>query len=164
MRKSALVFAVLMALVVTGCTGDSGAEPGDVTFDVEAIEVKGATDGIAAPDVDPGTLSAGYRYSPPGEYDADNPAKWQVSTYMFAPGAMTAVEGDNVTLRFFGVNGDEHVMFVQAPDGSRVGDTATLNRGREITVDFTADQLGHYKIICLTHAPTMTADLMVVSG
>lgn len=164
MRRSALAIAVLMALVVTACGDDGGAEPGDVTFDLEVIEIKGATDGISAPEVDPETLSAGYRFTPPGEYDADNPAKWQVSTYMYSPGAMAAVQGDDVTLRFFGVNGDEHIMFVQAPDGSQVSETVTLNRGRELTIDFTADQLGHYKIICSTHAPTMTADLLVVNG
>ena len=161
MRKHALVFLVVVGLLVAACGDDTGAEPSEITFNVQAIEIKGATDGIAAPSTDPESLSSGYGYKPPGEYDADNPAKWQVATYLYSPGAMTAVQGDDITLRFFGVNGDEHVMFVQAPDGTQVGDTVTLNRGRELTVEFTADQTGHYQIICSTHAPTMTADLFV---
>jgi plastocyanin len=150
-----------MLLGLVAC-GGLDAEASEVTFDIEAIEIKGATDGISAPDVDPTTLSAGYRYNAPGEYDADNPAKWQVSTYMFSPGAMSVVKGDNVTLRLFGVNGDEHTVWVQAPDGSTTAASTVLNRGREITLSFTADQVGHYKLLCGNHAPTMTADILSV--
>lgn len=161
MRTQRLVaLLVIGALALAACSSAAAADPSDVTFDVELIEVKGATDGITAPDPDPTTLSAGYGYKPPGEYDADNPAKWQVATYMFSPGAMSVVKGDAVNLRMFGVNGDEHQIFVQAPDGSTVVDPFTANRGREYEVSFTADQTGHYKIICTTHAPTMTADIL----
>ncbi|RLE15543.1 MAG: hypothetical protein DRJ28_03965 [Actinobacteria bacterium] len=160
MRFRHLITVVaISALVVAACSSDSGAEPGDVLFDVELIEVKGATDGIPAPDVDPTSLSQGYGYKAPGDYDAENPAKFQVATYMFAPGAMTVAKGDSVTLRMFGVNGDEHLIFVQAPDGSTVVDAFTANRGREYSVSFDADQAGHYKLICTTHGPTMTADI-----
>ena len=145
---------------MAACSSASGADPSDVTFYVELIEVKGATDGIAPPEVDPTSLSKGYGYKAPGAYDADNPDKFQVATYMFAPGAMGVVTGDEVTLRMFGVNGDEHTIFVQAPDGSTVVEPFIVNRGREHTVSFTADQAGHYKLICTTHGPTMTADLL----
>jgi len=151
-----------LALAACGDSSESTA-PSDVTFDVQLIEVKGATDGIAAPDTDPTDLSAGYGFKPPGEYDAENPSKWQVATYMFAPGAMSVVKDDQVTLRIFGVNGDEHTMFVQAPDGSMVVESFVVNRGREATVGFTAEQAGHYKFICATHAPTMTADILSTS-
>ena len=56
------------------------------------------------------------------------------------------------------------VVFVQAPDGSTVVDPFTINRGREYEVDFTADQTGHYKIVCMSHAPTMTADILSIGG
>lgn len=154
--------AVLGMLVGLAACGGIDAEASDVTFDVEAVEIKGATDGISAPDVDPTTLSAGYRYNAPGDYDAENPAKWQVSTYMFSPGAMSVVKGDNVTLRLFGVNGDEHTVWVEAPDGSTAAASTVLNRGREISLNFTADQVGHYKLLCGNHAPTMTADILSV--
>jgi len=155
-----VILAALTGLVLASCGAATTAAPGDVTFDVQLIEVKGATDGIEAPDTDPTTLSAGYGFVPPGEFDSDNPNKWQVATYMYSPGAMSVVQGDRVTLRIFGVNGDEHTMLVQAPDGSTTVESFIVNRGREVTVSFTADQGGHYKLLCANHAPTMTADIL----
>jgi plastocyanin len=158
------MFAAIAGVVLAACGSTTSAAPSDVTFDVQLIEVKGATDGIDPPDTDPATLSAGYGYTPPGEFDPENPDKWQVGTYMYSPGAMSVVQGDQVTLRIFGVNGDEHTMLVQAPDGSTVVESFTINRGREDTVNFTADQTGHYKIVCMSHAPTMTADILSIGG
>jgi len=159
-----IIFSVMAGLVLAACGSTTSAAPGDVTFDVELIEIKGATDGIDAPDTDPTTLSAGYGFTPPGEYNTENPNEWQVATYMFAPGAMSVVQGDEVSLRMFGVNGNEHTMTVQAPDGATVVESFTVNRGQEVTVDFTADQAGHYKIFCASHAPTMTADILSIGG
>ncbi len=162
MRKRAAYALIAFAMLAIGACGGGGVDPSAVTFDIELIEIKGATDGISAPEVDPATLSAGYRYKAPGDYDADNPAKWQVSTYMFSPGAMTIAKGDDVTLRMFGINGDEHDIWVEAPDGTLAVPSFTVNRGREVSVDFEATQTGHYKIFCGTHGPTMTADIMAI--
>ncbi len=162
-RRNFAILVAIAAITFAAC-GTSGAAPGDVTFDVELIEVKGATDGIAAPETNPETLSLGYGFSAPGEYDANNPNKWQVATYMFSPGAMSVVQGDNVTLRFFGVNGDHHGVSLVAPDGTTVFDNFEMQRGREGLMTFTADQLGHYKLICADHAPTMTADILSIAG
>lgn len=168
MKSIRLVTAVTiavagLALAACGDTED-GANPSDVTFDVQLIEVKGATDGIDAPEKDPTELSSGYGYKAPGEFNAENPNEWQVATYMFAPGSMSVVKGDRVTLRIFGVNGNEHTMHVQAPDGSTSVESFVVTRGREVTVSFTADQTGHYKFICANHAPTMTADILATQG
>jgi len=38
----------------------------------------------------------------------------------------------------------------------------TLNRGREYQIRFTADKPGIYSLICDTHAPTMTANILVL--
>ncbi len=157
-----LIVALMSMLFALVACGGLDAEAGDVTFDIETIEIKGATDGIAAPTVDPTSLSAGYRYKAPGDYDPDNPAKWQISAYMFSPAAMSVVKGDNVTLRLFGVNGDEHTVWVEAPDGSTAVSSFVLNRGREVTLNFTADQVGHYKLVCGNHAPTMTGDILSI--
>ena len=162
LRRS-IVLMVIGALILVACS-TPGAAPSDVTFDVELIEVKGATDGIPAPGTNPKSLSSGYGFKPPGEYDADNPDKWQVATYMFSPAAMSVVQGDEVTLRFFGVNGDHHAMSLVGPDGSTVVSSFDMSRGQEKLVTFTADQLGHYKLICSTHNPTMTADILSLSG
>jgi plastocyanin len=162
--KHLLILAVIAGLVLAACGTATSTPASDVTFDVELIEIKGATDGIAAPGVDPKTLSSGYGFTPPGEYNTENPDEWQVATYLFAPGSMSVVQGDDVTLRMFGVNGNEHTVFVEAPDGSTVVESFTVNRGQEISVNFTADLAGHYKIFCANHAPTMTADVLSING
>ncbi|MBW8011519.1 MAG: hypothetical protein FVQ83_09820 [Chloroflexi bacterium] len=134
-----------------------GLDASTVTFDISIIEIKGATDGIEQPSVDPTTLSDGYRFKPAGEYDADNPDKWQVSTYLFSPSALTVAVGDSVTLRTFVINGDEHTIWLEAPDGSTVASTElTMNRGREYNISFTADQAGYYTLHCDEHEPTMS--------
>lgn len=157
-----LVAGVLLAACGSGQTGAVGLTPGSVTFDVSVIEIKGATDGILAPDVNPRDLSDGYRFKPPGEYDADNPDKWQVSTYMFSPAAMTVAQGDRVTLRTFVINGDEHTVWLEAPDGSTVVSEITMNRGREYMVEFVADQAGYYTLHCDEHDPTMSATILTL--
>lgn len=162
MRKIVLL-TIVMALAVGACS-TTGAEPGAVVFDLAAIEIKGSTDGIPAPDIDPTTLSAGYRYKAPGVFDAANPNKWEVSTYLYSPGSLSVVQGDEVTLRIFGINGDTHEMWVEAPDGTKVTEVTTLERGRQLTLGFTADELGHYRVVCATHAPTMTADILSLAG
>ena len=168
MKKSALVIGLLMltGLVLTACGADTGAvglEPNEVVFDVNVIEIKGATDGIEAPSIDPASLSTGYKFSPPGEYDADNSAKWQVSSYMFSPAAFVVGQGDAVTLRTFVLNGDNHATWLEAPDGSRVSGTdEIMNRGRQYEVRFEADQPGYYTWKCADHNPTMSAQILVL--
>ena len=165
MKVRGLLIALLIVAsgALAACSSDSSsAEPSAVTFDIEMIEVKGGTDGIPPPDVDPTTLSEGYRFTGPGDFDADNLDRWQVSTYMFAPGAMTVAKGDEVSLRVFGVNGDEHEVWVEAPDGTKVTSAHIMNRGREYNLSFTAELTGHYKLICGNHAPTQ-ADIFSLS-
>jgi len=168
MKKTALIISLflLAGLAMTACGADTGAvalEPNEVVFDVNIIEIKGATDGIEAPSVDPATLSTGYKFTPPGEYDAENEAKWQVSSYMYSPAAFVVGQGDAVTLRTFVLNGDNHVTWLEAPDGSRVAGTdVTMNRGRQYEVSFTADQSGYYTWKCADHSPTMSAQILVL--
>ncbi len=167
MKKIVLIISLFLfaGLAMTACGADSGAvglEPNDVNFDVSVIEIKGATDGIEPPGVNPVDLSDGYRFKPPGEYDAENPDKWQVSTYMFSPAAVTVTQGDNVTLRTFVVNGDEHTVWIEAPDGSTAGSEVVMNRGREYGFEFTADQAGYYTLHCDEHDPTMSATILAL--
>ena len=155
-------FLVLSSLFLSACGAGVGLEGSDVVFDVSIIEIKGSTDGIEPPDVDPASLSAGYGFTGPGEYDSENPDKWQVATYLFSPSALTAVKGDNVTLRMFVINGDTHVTWLEAPDGSIVEEW-TMNRGREYNISFTADQAGYYTMHCNNHTPTMEAKILVLN-
>ncbi len=161
------VLAVVAVLLLASCGGKSNTagidlQPAQVTIPISQVEVKGATDGIPAPDVNPATLSKGYRYKPPGEYDPDNPNKWQVSTYFFTPSFITVVQGDNVTLRIIVINGDRHVDWIEAPDGSEVTEKEVTNRGREYTINFTADQAGYYVVHCDEHEPTMRITLLAL--
>lgn len=168
MKKTVLIISLLLlaGLAMTACGADTGAvglEPNEVVFDVNIIEIKGATDGIEAPSVDPATLSTGYKFKAPGEYDAENSAKWQVSSYMYSPAAFVVGQGDAVTLRTFVLNGDNHVTWLEAPDGSRVAGTdVTMNRGRQYEVSFSADQPGYYTWKCADHDPTMSAQILVL--
>ena len=131
-------------------------------FYLTAFEVKGATDGIVPPSVNPEDLSDGYGFKPPGEYDSSNPNKWQVASYMWTPGAMTVLQGDTVELTTFVLNGDKHEVWVEAPDGSEVVQEFEMNRGREYEFSFTASQAGVYRLVCNTHEPTMTAYITVL--
>lgn len=167
MRKKSLTIAALpaLALAIAACAAPEAAglsaEP--VTIDVNVIEIKGATDGIDAPSVDPASLSSGYKFKPPGEYDADNPDKWQVSSYMFSPSEMVVPLGSQVTLRTFVLNGDEHGTYLVAPDGSKVpGTDIMLNRGRQYEIEFVADQAGYYTWECANHHPTMSAKIFAL--
>lgn len=164
-KITANIVLLVAALGVAGCAAQ-GSVPlagESVVFDVNVIEIKGSTDGIEAPEVDPGGLSAGYKFWPPGEFDSENAAKWQVSSYMFSPSELVVVQGSEVTLRTFVLNGDAHGSWLVAPDGSKVpGTEITLNRGRQYEIKFTADQAGYYSWKCANHSPTMTAKILVL--
>jgi plastocyanin len=51
---------------------------------------------------------------------------------------------------------------VEAPDGSKVVEDIEMNRGRDYNLKFDATQAGVYKLVCSTHAPTMTAETVVL--
>ena len=165
MKPRILVSVFLLSVFFLGaCSSpEAGLKPSDVTFDVSLIEIKGSTttDKLEAPDVDPHSQSLGYGYAAPGDFDSANPASWQVSTYLFSPSALTAVKGDTITLRLFVVNGNAHTVWLEAPDGTKVQEV-TMNRGREYTMGFTADQAGYYTLLCETHGPTMQAKILVL--
>ncbi len=131
-------------------------------FYLTAFEVKGATDGIAPPSVNPKDLSDGYGFKGPGEYDSSNPNKWQVASYMWTPASMTVLEGDTVDLTIFVLNGDKHETWVESPDGSEVVTEFEMNRGREYSKSFVASNAGVYRLICNTHEPTMTAYILAL--
>lgn len=156
---------IAAGLLVVGCSTDiepledrvtdlesrSGiaAEAGNREFFVTGVEWKGTTntESLSAPDIDPTTLSQGYRYKGPG-FDGASPANWQVATYVWNPGMMVAYEGDEVTLTVFIVNGDHHSTRLLAPDGTQIGATDDYQRGRETKVLFTATQTCTYRFSC----------------
>ena len=129
-----------------------------------AVEIKGSTttDTLAPPAVNPADLSKGYGFKGPGEADKTAPQRWEVASYAFAPGFITMQQGDTMTLTAFVVNGDHHDVAVLAPDGQVVVPTALWQRGREYQVSFVAEKLGSYQLKCFAHAPSMTANILVL--
>lgn len=137
--------------------------PVDRVIEVTAFEVKGTTntDDLAVPEVDPETLSTGYGYKAPG-FDDESPNNWRVASYMWTPGNMIAFQGDSIDLHTFILNGNSHNVWVEAPDGTKVVEDIEMNRGRAYNLKFEASQAGVYKLVCSTHGPTMTADIVVI--
>lgn len=165
MKKSisVVILGVVALVLVAGCASGTASVPsGERVFYINAIEIKGGTDGIDPPSVNPETLGASFQYKPPGTVDPANPDKWQVASYQFNPSAMTVFQGDRVKLVLFVVNGDIHMDEVIAPDGSVVVPVVEHNRGRQYTITFTADEVGMYQLVCNTHREAMRAVITVV--
>lgn len=88
----------------------------------------------------------------------DEKGRWEVSVYVFEPRQIFVDEGDQVTLEFVGINGGSHPITIDA-----YGQTFELKRGHVSKVTFTADKPGRHSIICATHLPTMTSELIVAA-
>ena len=69
---------------------------------------------------------------------------------------------DTLNLHFFILNGNEHTVWVEDPNGTVVTDVTEMNRGREYDFSVSAVEPGVYRLICSTHGPTMTAEILVL--
>ncbi len=156
-------FLILSALLLAQDITGQGA-PATRQIFITAVEFKGSTtaDKVAPPSVDPNSLSRGYAYKGPGEADKTAPQRWEVASYQFSPGFVTVHQGDTVALTVFVANGDHHEVQVTAPDGRVLVPKSTWDRGREYRASFVAEKPGTYRLNCLTHAPTMTATILVL--
>lgn len=157
--------SLLAALILlTGKGLGQTDTPTTHTIFITGLEVKGATtiDKLAPPPIDPKDLSKGYSFKAPGDADKADPKKWEVSSYIFSPGFVTVRQGDTVKLTSFMVNGDDHEVWIAAPDGRRVVAATKWNRGREYAVQFVAEKTGTYQLICSEHAPSMIATFLVL--
>ena len=143
--------------------GKIDVTPGVRDYYLTGVEWKGTTsaDELQPPDVDPTTLSQGYRYKAPG-FDQGKPQNWQVASYGWTPGSVIAYQGDTVRLTAFIVNGNDHFARLVAPDGTLIGEPIKMNRGREYKLEFAAAQTGVYKLVCDTHGPSMIANILVL--
>ena len=159
-----IVGAALVALFLSGDVGAEQRGPMTHTIFMTVLEVKGSTttDKLAPPSVNPADVSKGYGFKGPGQADKNAPQKWEVSSYIFNPAFVTVRQGDEVVLNVFLVNGDEHEVWITAPDGARAVARTTWNRGREYSVRFRAEQVGAYQLTCSSHAPTMAATFLVL--
>jgi len=166
MRLAGLAAGVaLLGLALVASAGFAQTDaPATHTIFVSAIELKGGTtaDKLAPPALNPRDLSKGYEFKGPGQADKQNPQRWEVSSYMFAPSFVVVRQGDRVKLTAFVVNGDEHEVWITGPDGREVVPKTIWNRGRQYEVSFVADKLGPYQLTCSNHAPSMGTTFLVL--
>ena len=148
------------ALLLGACgddDDDGGAslpDPMSRTFYMEAVEPKGSAtiDKEAFPDA---TLPEGGGY---GLKEPDDTGKWEVETYTWAPDQLVVNQGDTVNLEIVGINGARHEASI---DG--YADSFVVERGKLTSVSFVAENPGVFKLICKSHQPAMTGELVVLA-
>lgn len=165
-RRKLLVPAalVLAAMLVTALFATQAPAAGARrTLYMSALEYKGGAD-VAdeayPPAAEPGTkalapLGGGYDLAAP-----DDTGRWEVESYRFEPGFMVVGQGERVTLEIVGINGSRHDSYLLAPSGARTD--VVITRGRMTRVLFRPTELGMWKLVCETHPPAMTADILVI--
>lgn len=164
MSRVLMMIAVAVVLPAMPLRETGAQERATHNVFVSLIEVKGGTtsDKLSPPSANPRDLSRGYEFKGPGAADRSSPHRWEVSAYMFMPAFVTIRQGDAVIVTAFVVNGDEHDVWVNAPDGTMLVPKATWNRGREYRVRFIAERAGAYQLVCSQHAPSMTATFLAL--
>ena len=123
-------------------------------FTILAVEPKGGTTTDKEPF--PGAplpAGKGYVLTQPDE----KTTRWEVSAYVWLPSQIIVNEGDEVTLDFVGINGASHATTIAA-----FGQTFTVKRGQATRVTFKADKVGIFGIVCSTHEPSMSGELIVM--
>lgn len=158
--------AALAAAFTIACTSGSSSESKPRTVQVTAFELKGSTtaDKLAPPTTDFKKMSDGYEFKGPGVLEPAPSTKWEVSSYMWSPGEVTAFKGDTLELNFFVVNGNKHTVWIEGPDGSTVLEETLMQRGREYKKSVKLAKAGVYRLICNEHDPTMTAEIVALAS
>jgi len=167
MKKMRNVMPCLLMLVAFLIAPDASAQqrpPAGHAIYITAVEFKGSTtsDNVTPPTIDPSKVSHGYTYKGPGQADPAAPQRWDVASYQFSPAFVSVHQGDSIMLSAFIANGDHHDVQITDPDGQVVIDKKTWDRGREYTLFFQVLKVGDYHLECATHAPSMTATIMVL--
>ena len=86
-----------------------------------------------------------------------DPPRWEVHSFAWSPSSFVVTEGDHVTLTILGVKGAEHVASIEGHVPN-----FTVDRGATTVLEFTAGRPGVYEVICNTHAPIMTGQMIVL--
>jgi plastocyanin len=149
------VLAISVATFAGAMAWANAAGPQKRFFTVLAVEPKGG----ATTDKEPfpaGPLppGGGYVMAQPNE----KTTRWEVSAYVWQPSQIVVNEGDEVTLEFVGINGSAHPTTIAA-----FGQSFTVKRGQAHRVTFKADKAGIFGIICGTHQPSMSGELIVMA-
>lgn len=146
------LFLALGAAII-GYAGVTTAAAGSKRiFTIAAVEPKGSAD-VAKEPLPTAALpeGGGLELKKPGD-----DGRWQISAYLWSAPQLHVKVGDDVTLRFVGLNGSEHPTTMDGYDKS-----FTLKRGDVTDVSFTADKPGIFRIVCSKHQPTMVSELVV---
>jgi len=120
---------------------------------MSAVEWKGSAEAAKEP-FPTAPLPAGGGYE---RFAPDATGKWSVETYRFDAAVVAACKGERVVLKIFGVNAKSHEITI--PDFNK---SFTVYRGQLATSVFKANETGIFPIICITHRPSHTADLIVL--
>jgi plastocyanin len=147
--------ALAILLCVPGAAAwTSSASAEKRFFTILAVEPKGGTTVDKEPfPTGPLPPGGGYVIAQPDE----KTRRWEVSAYIWQPSQIIVNEGDEVTLEFVGINGAAHPTTIAA-----FGQTFTVKRGQAHRATFTADKVGIFGIICSTHKPSMSGELIVM--
>ena len=147
----AATVALAIALVAAAAHSTSA---GKRTFTILAVEPKGGT--TADKEAFPAAAlpaGGGYVVTPPDPKSQ----RWEVSAYVWQPSQILVNEGDEVTLEFVGINGAAHPTTIAA-----FGQTFTVRRGQAHRITFIADKVGIFGIVCSSHQPSMSGELIVL--
>ena len=131
----------------------SAAPTATRTIYMAAVEPKGGT-GVTQEAFPTAALPTGGGYVLKAP---DSTGRWEVSTYQWQPSFIVVNEGDQVTLEIIGINGAEHVSTIPGFVPS-----FTVRRGQITRASFTANRVGVFPIVCVSHQPTMTGYLVVL--
>ena len=145
--------AGLAALLAASCGSASAPAATKRTIYMTALEYKGSTE-VAKEPFPTTKLPEGGGYIRKAPADG----KWETSTYRWEPGTIVVYQGDQVELQIFGTNGAVHPGRIEGYEK-----TFAVKRGDLTTVTFTADKAGVFRILCDTHAPSMTGTLVVLA-
>ncbi len=165
MQRRRLLLIAVLAVLVTVVAGVAQAPAGQArrTIYMSAVEYKGGAD--VADEVYPPAAVEGTRKLAPlgGGYELEEPdetGRWEVESYRFEPGFAAATLGERVTLEIVGINGARHEIELVSPSGKTTSFVVT--RGRMTRVPFQAEELGIWHLVCLTHPPAMTSEILVI--
>jgi hypothetical protein len=153
-RAGTGALARALAALLWGAAGAGAAQAAERVFTIAAVEPKGGT----TVDKEPFPAAAlpeggGYLLRKP-----DQSGRWEVSAYVWQPSQIIVTEGDDVTLEFVGINGAEHPTTIVGYDK-----TLLLKRGHVVRMQFKADKVGTFPIVCAHHKPSMVGELIVLA-
>ncbi|MBM2826760.1 MAG: hypothetical protein HW403_824 [Dehalococcoidia bacterium] len=160
-RRLPLTVIALAALAAIAALGAACAQqsakaasipPTKWVINMSAVEYKGSTEVAKEP-------FPSQAEPPGGGYILKAPVdgKWETSAYRWAPESFTVFQGDDVELKIFGINGADHPANIKG-----YVDSFNVKRGQLTTVNFKADKVGVFKIVCTVHTPSMEGYLTVL--